>query len=275
MNFNFASVLNLYLQAPLVKLQIVTLAAKLFIISPTDRTLGLLSRYIFSLARYDMNYDVRDRARMVTSLLVGVAPNSLVNGDEQPEERSGVVLRREQIRLVLFEGKSGVVNDEPSHLGTHLFYLLKIKMLRRGTDDENVMIGTVSVIIGKPMRMDDVLPDWLERGVESSLRDSEDDAPPSDVPMALSSGGKQLMKGVLTPPVVLTPSGGSSPRNGGTWRDLDSFYADTEEESEEEEEQGEEEEDGGEEEDDDGDEEDEEESETEEKERESEGERDS
>ena len=275
MNFNFASVLNLNLQAPLVKLQIVTLAAKLFIISPTDRTLGLLSRYIFSLARYDMNYDVRDRARMVTSLLVGVAPNSLVNGDEQPEERSGVVLRREQIRLVLFEGKSGVVNDEPSHLGTRLFYLLKIKMLRRGTDDENVMIGTVSVIIGKPMRMDDVLPDWLERGVESSLRDSEDDAPPSDVLMALSSGGKQLMKGVLTPPVVLTPSGGSSPRNGGAWRDLDSFYAETEEEGEEEEEEEEEEEDGGEEEDDDGDEEDEEESETEEKEREPEGERDS
>ena len=164
MNFNFASVLNLNLQAPLVKLQIVTLAAKLFIMSPTDRTLGLLSRYIFSLARYDMNYDVRDRARMVTSLLVGVAPNSLVNGDEQPEERSGVVLRREQIRLVLFEGKSGVVNDEPSHLGAHLFYLLKIKMLRRGTDDENVMIGTVSSVICKLMQMDDVLLDWLENG---------------------------------------------------------------------------------------------------------------
>lgn len=261
MNVKFASVLNVYLQASLVKLQIVTLAAKLFIMSPTDRTLGLLSRYVFSLARYDMNYDVRDRARMVTSLLVGVAPNSLVNGDEQSEERSGVVLRREQIRLVLFEGKSGVVNDEPSHLGAHLFYLLKIKMLRRGTDDENVMIGTVSVITGKPMRMDDVLPDWLERGVESSLRDSEDDAPPLDIPTALSSGGKQVMKGVLTPPVVLTPSGGSSPRNGGAWRDLDSFYAEPEEESEGE---GEEEDDG---------EEEEEESEAEEEETDSEGER--
>ncbi|KIK10203.1 hypothetical protein K443DRAFT_126976 [Laccaria amethystina LaAM-08-1] len=245
-------------EAPLVKLQIVTLAAKLFIVSPTDRTLGLLSRYVFSLARYDMNYDVRDRARMVTSLLVGVAPNSLVNGDEQPEERSGVVLRREQIRLVLFEGKSGVVNDEPSHLD--------------GTDDENVMIGTVSVITDKPMRMDDVLPDWLERGVESSLRDSEDDAPPLDVPMALSSGGKHVMKGVLTPPVVLTPSGGSSPRTGGAWRDLDSFYADAEEESEdEEEEDGDDEEDDEEEEE----EEEEEESEAEEEESQSEGERNS
>jgi AP-3 complex subunit beta len=132
------------------------------------------------------------------------------------------------------------------------------------------MIGTVSVITDKPMRMDDVLPDWLERGVESSLRDSEDDAPPLDVPMALSSGGKHVMKGVLTPPVVLTPSGGSSPRTGGAWRDLDSFYADAEEESEDEEE-----EDGDDEEDDEEEEEEEEESEAEEEESQSEGERNS
>ena len=73
-------------------------------------------------------------------------------------------MRRQKIRLVLFEGKSGVVNDEPSHLGVNLFYLLKIKMLRRGTDDKNVMIVTVSIVIGKPMQMDNVLPDWLESG---------------------------------------------------------------------------------------------------------------
>jgi len=34
--------------------------------------LQLLGQYAFALARYDLDYDVRDRARLVASLLVGV-----------------------------------------------------------------------------------------------------------------------------------------------------------------------------------------------------------
>lgn len=98
-------------QEPLVKLQIISLAAKLFVLSPADRTLELLSQYVFSLARYDINYDVRDRARMVTSLLAGLTASPLINGAEK-EARAGVVLRREQVKLVLFEGKLSVVEDE-------------------------------------------------------------------------------------------------------------------------------------------------------------------
>lgn len=83
-----------------------------------------------------------------------------------------------------------------------------------------------------------VLPDWLEKGVESMLRDSEDDAPPAPpVPTAISSAGQILRKGVPSPPVVLTPTvSRPSSRNGtkGPWQDLDSFYAEEEEEEEEE-----------------------------------------
>lgn len=79
------------------------MAAKLLVLSPGVRVLDLLSRYVFSLARYDLNYDVRDRARMLSSLFVGVAPAN------NSEEIGGVILRREQVRLVLFEGKSGIV----------------------------------------------------------------------------------------------------------------------------------------------------------------------
>lgn len=100
----------------MVKLQIITLAAKLFVLCPTDRVLGLLSQYVFSLARYDLNYDVRDRARMVTSLLAGLSPATL-NGSETAEARSGVVLRREQVKVVLFEGKSGVEDMDSGNLG--------------------------------------------------------------------------------------------------------------------------------------------------------------
>jgi len=69
---------------------------------------------VFSLARYDLNYDVRDRARMVTALLAGLAPSRSTNGGEEDVqgERRGVVLRREQVKLVLFEGKERVVDIE-------------------------------------------------------------------------------------------------------------------------------------------------------------------
>ena len=92
-------------EEPLVKLQVVTLAAKLFVLNSVDGRLGMLCRYVFSLARYDLNYDVRDRGRILSGLLAGIGLQ--MNGVSE-EELSGVVLRREQVRVVLFEGKSGV-----------------------------------------------------------------------------------------------------------------------------------------------------------------------
>lgn len=118
------------------------------------------------------------------------------------------------------------------------------------------------------MRMDTLLPDWPESGVESSLRDTEEEtAPAAPAPaaqvLAIAGGQRSKGSGVVTP-VVLTPSGGSSPvgsqmRGGGSnsnskgaWMDLDKFYADTEEsegegDGEEEEEEEEESEESGEE----------------------------
>lgn len=105
--------LTFTLQDPLVKMQILTFAAKLFILSPVDHTLGKLCRYVFSLGKYDVNYDVRDRTRMLTSLLSGVSGTySLTNGRQLEDQVGGVVLRREQVKKVLFEGKSGIVEGD-------------------------------------------------------------------------------------------------------------------------------------------------------------------
>lgn len=105
---------------PIVKLQIVTLAAKLIVLCPSDRTLGLLIRYVLSLARYDLNFDVRDRGRMLGTLLNGVVASLRDEDDDSGhEDQGGVVLRREQVKLVLFEGKANVVED-PSHSGKYL-----------------------------------------------------------------------------------------------------------------------------------------------------------
>ena len=54
----------------IVKLQILTLAAKLLLNSPSDQTLSLLFQYVCNMAKFDMNYDLRDRARVLRTLMV-------------------------------------------------------------------------------------------------------------------------------------------------------------------------------------------------------------
>ncbi|CAL1715981.1 unnamed protein product [Somion occarium] len=211
-------------ETPYVKLQTVTLAAKLLVLCPSDRTLGLLNRYVLSLARYDLNFDVRDRARMLGSLLSGVT--SVLHSDEDGhEDQGGVVLRREQVKMVLFEGKQDVSLDTGIPV-----------------DDRHALLGSLSAVVGRDLTYDSYLPDWLEEGTESSLRDSEYDAPqvpihaqplPSAIPRSIASSSKNT-------PVILTPTGpspsGSFVRQNGKsdWTDLDKFYAETESTEEEE-----------------------------------------
>uniref|UniRef100_A0A183ALE6 Adaptin_N domain-containing protein n=1 Tax=Echinostoma caproni TaxID=27848 RepID=A0A183ALE6_9TREM len=54
-------------QEPVVKLQILNLAAKLAIVNPKQT--HLLAQYVFTLARYDQSYDIRDRSRLLRALI--------------------------------------------------------------------------------------------------------------------------------------------------------------------------------------------------------------
>ncbi|KAF5391397.1 hypothetical protein D9757_002040 [Collybiopsis confluens] len=190
-----------------VKLQVITLAAKLVVLDPVNHTLGLLNQYIFSLARYDLNYDVRDRARMLSSLLTGITPSvfASASGEELAEGRSGVVLRSEQVKLVLFNGKTDVED-------------------RTNDEQENATIGALSIVTGKSSLSDPILPDWLEQGVESSLRDSPDDIPTAPVPLSFSSasnsGVRLVPNSTIAPPV----SGPSSPAGRKWANNLDDFF---------------------------------------------------
>lgn len=82
------------------------------------------------------------------------------------------------------------------------------------------------------------LPDWSEDGTDSSLRDAEDEYPSGP---ATSQAGIRAIAGGLgavksATPIVLTPTGGSSPMGSysgqhtlaskGPWMDLDKFYDD-------------------------------------------------
>ncbi|KAI6103868.1 adaptin N terminal region-domain-containing protein [Pisolithus croceorrhizus] len=193
--------------------EILTLAAKLLVLCPTDHTLELLCRYVFSLGKYDLNYEVRDRTRMLTSLLSGVLPS--IDGP-QPEHSigEGVVLRREQVKKVLFEGKAGTANNTAPSGHDHL-------------------IGTLSLVIRKDMHSDSFLPEWLEAGIDPALRDNKDTSTPP-APRSISSLSASRPAGTTgITPVVLTPTNSTLTQNPReTWRDLDSFYASDSEQSE-------------------------------------------
>lgn len=57
-----------FLQEDIVKLQTVNLAAKLYLIN--SKQTSLLVPYVFNLAKYDTNYDIRDRARFLRQLIM-------------------------------------------------------------------------------------------------------------------------------------------------------------------------------------------------------------
>lgn len=236
-----------------VKLQAVTLAAKLLVLSPANGILIQLAKYVFALARYDRNYDVRDRGRMLQQLLAGVVPN-IAAADAQ--DVGGVVLRRAQVRVVLFEGKT-IASPSPSHGAAAAAAHHNHDTARRGHDHD---LGTLGLVVGRDVPNARLLPDWLEHGVESSLRYAPDDALPSSSSAAATvtaighvapSSSRAGTGGRSTPIVVLTPggsSGGPSPAgsmpNRAGWTNLDAFYASESEEEEEEEseDEGEEEE---------------------------------
>ena len=95
-------------QSTIAKLQILTLTAKMLVLSPATPQLNSISLYLASLARYDADYDVRDRSRFLHALLRGVRDeNRSVNEEdtegavETEEDMGGVILRREQVRVVL------------------------------------------------------------------------------------------------------------------------------------------------------------------------------
>jgi AP-3 complex subunit beta len=230
-----------------VKLQAVTLAAKLLVLSPANGTLIQLTKYAFALARYDRNYDVRDRGRMLQQLLVGVVP-SIAATDAQ--DVGGVVLRRAQVRVVLFEGKA-IASPSSSHAAAVAAAHHDHGAARRGHDHD---LGTLGLVLGRDVPNARLLPDWLEHGVESGLRYVPDDALSSSSAAAAvtaighvaPSSSRVGTGGHSTPIVVLTPveSGGPSPAgsvpNKAGWADLDAFYESEEEEDEEEESEDEE-----------------------------------
>lgn len=108
------------------KLQILVLSTKLNIFLPTVefeniKTVKLIHSYILQLARYDEDFDVRDRGRFCKALTDRVEAHVSKEGQPMKEQENdeggqlgGVILRRDQVLHILFEGKPIATVDEDS-----------------------------------------------------------------------------------------------------------------------------------------------------------------
>lgn len=163
--FSTGSSLN-NIQCTAVKLQIIILAAKLRILNHKHGSLEALSRYVFSLARYDGDYDVRDRARMLSSLLLGLST------DSQTLAHGGVVLRPQQIKTVLFLEKLYLAENETSE-GSDLVYYDYQKLIQYQLASDSNILGSLGPLLGQAFFDTNISPNWLEQGTEKTLRDTE------------------------------------------------------------------------------------------------------
>ncbi|WVR03787.1 hypothetical protein IAU60_000782 [Kwoniella sp. DSM 27419] len=232
------------------KLQILTLAAKLLVLSPTTVPLNQMSSYLFTLARYDAHYDVRDRARFLHALLRGVKDEKnpmLANGqdgspqdraenesDDEEKDMGGVILRREQVKVVLL-GKRGISDTGVDHI-----------------PGSEYQVGSMSRITCKKLGGYEPLPEWTDDPTDPSLRDSALENPsqattplpsatptypagPTYISAPVSRGGGPSPIGsspIGTPGSAPYVTSSSVPK--GRFKDLDSFLnSESETESEE------------------------------------------
>jgi AP-3 complex subunit beta len=115
-----------------VKLQVMNLSAKLMVKNPDQS--ALISQYIFNLAKYDANYDIRDRGRLLRHLLFN---------------QNNIPLLSSRIKELFITTKPSPV--PPSY-------------------DMRFMVGSLAQTIGQTTPCYNSLPDWSEELQNSGLR---------------------------------------------------------------------------------------------------------
>ncbi|XP_070780204.1 AP-3 complex subunit beta-1 [Enoplosus armatus] len=122
----------------IVKLQIVNLAAKLYLTN--SKQTKLLTQYILNLGKYDQNYDIRDRTRFIRQLIV-------------PSEKSGAL--NKYARRILLAPKPAPVLESAFK------------------DRDRFQLGTLSHSLNTKATGYQELSDWPEVAPDQSVRNVE------------------------------------------------------------------------------------------------------
>ncbi|KAI9280476.1 adaptin N terminal region-domain-containing protein [Sporodiniella umbellata] len=126
------------------KLQIITLSAKLICLDPEHPALILLNQYLFGLARYDVDYDVRDRARFLRVLTI-----------TQGEEKAGLSALKQNLKEIILSNKSPIAENGAQEASTY-------------------MVGSLSLLANQPLPGYEPLPDFPENQPDPNVRDVEE-----------------------------------------------------------------------------------------------------
>ncbi|XP_066052515.1 AP-3 complex subunit beta-2 isoform X4 [Chamaea fasciata] len=197
----------------IVKLQVINLAAKLYLTN--SKQSKLLTQYVLNLAKYDQNYDIRDRARFIRQLIV-------------PTEKSGA-LNKYAKKLFLAQKPAPILESSFK-------------------DRDHFQLGSLSHLLNAKAVGYQELPDWPDEAPDPSVRNVE-------VPEWTKCTSREKRKEKVEKPFYSdsegesgpTESADSEPESGSeensSSSSSDSSSSGTEEEEEEEEDSGEQSED--------------------------------
>ncbi|XP_069621851.1 AP-3 complex subunit beta-2 isoform X4 [Ranitomeya imitator] len=122
----------------IVKLQTINLAAKLYLTN--SKQTKLLTQYVLNLAKYDQNYDIRDRTRFIRQLIV-------------PTEKSGALSKHAK-KLFLAQ-KPAPILESPFK------------------DRDHFQLGSLSHLLNAKAVGYQELPDWPDEAPDPSVRNVE------------------------------------------------------------------------------------------------------
>uniref|UniRef100_A0A182NFN2 AP-3 complex subunit beta n=1 Tax=Anopheles dirus TaxID=7168 RepID=A0A182NFN2_9DIPT len=148
----------------IVKLQVLNLAVKLHITNPKQTS--LLCQHLYNLARYDPNYDIRDRARFLKPFLLATATS--------PDDTTGSILVAKARKIFLSEKPAPTL--ESVYHGRRQYQL-----------------GSLSHYLNMPTTGYQDLPAWPAEAPDSAVRNVE--PPPGQMVGAGGAGGEYLGRG--------------------------------------------------------------------------------
>uniref|UniRef100_A0A8C3TZI2 AP-3 complex subunit beta n=1 Tax=Catharus ustulatus TaxID=91951 RepID=A0A8C3TZI2_CATUS len=140
----------------IVKLQVINLAAKLYLTN--SKQSKLLTQYVLNLAKYDQNYDIRDRARFIRQLIV-------------PTEKSGA-LNKYAKKLFLAQKPAPILESSFK-------------------DRDHFQLGSLSHLLNAKAVGYQELPDWPDEAPDPSVRNVEVPAGLSCAPTEPESGSEE------------------------------------------------------------------------------------
>ena len=147
-----------------VKCQALNLAVKLSLRNPDSRPIALLLQYVLELCKYDLDYDLRDRARQLRALLGADA------GEEAAAASGGSTARATAVVLV----------DKPSP---------QLQRASTGAGSTDHQFGSLSFMVGHTATGYTPIPEWATVASAPDTRDPSKPRPVRRRAGARAAGG--------------------------------------------------------------------------------------